>query len=97
MLRTHSAALAALRFMDFIPLADGAVYIHETSYDGNSYITIRALDSDSLSLTLDTPVIVTTVIYGDVDHDTMPSLRDALIDLYGAMEGETLPAIFEGR
>jgi hypothetical protein len=95
--RTHSAALAALRFMDFIPLADGAVHIHETSYDGKSYTTITAADSDSLSLTLDTPVIVTTVIDGDVDHDTMPSLRDALIDLYGAMEGETVPAIFGSR
>jgi len=90
----HSAALEALRFMDFTPIADGEVYIHEASYDGKSYTTITAPDSYPLGLTLDTPVIVTTVIDGDVDCDTMPSLRDALIDLYGAMEGETLPAIF---
>jgi hypothetical protein len=91
------AADFALNFMGFSPITDGAVYIHETSYDGRSYVTIAPLDRGPVVLTLDTPVIVTTVIDGDVDHDTMPTLRDALIDLYGASEGETLPAIFGGR
>jgi hypothetical protein len=91
------AADFALRFMDFSRLA-GLCYIHQTSYDGLSYLTIAPLDRHAMALTMDTPVRVVTVSANEsFGGNAFHTLRDALIDLYGASEGENLPAIFGGR
>ena len=99
----HTATIAehtadfALSFMDFTRIA-GLCYVHQTSYDGASYLTIAPLDRHAMVLTMDTPVRVVTVSDGEsLGGDDFLTLRDALIDLYGASEGETLPAIFGGR
>lgn len=88
----------ALSFMGFRHLA-GTCYARETGSDGASYLTITALSafagSRALSpLTMETPVRVVTVIDGEsLGGDDFHTLRDALIDLYGAEEGEALPAL----
>ena len=99
----HTATIAehaadfALSYMDFSRSA-GLCYIHQTSYDGASYMTISPLDRRTVVLTMETPVRVVTVSEGEcLGGDDFHTLRDALIDLYGALEGETLPAIFGGR
>jgi hypothetical protein len=91
------AADFALSYMDFSRIA-GLCYVHETSYDGASYVTIAPLDRRATVLTMETPVRVVTVSDSEsLGGDDFATLRDALIDLYGASEGETLPAIFGGR
>ena len=91
------AADFALSYMDFSRIA-GLCYVHETSPDGASYVTIAPLDGRATVLTMDTPVRVVTVSDSEsLGGDDFHTLRDALIDLYGAAEGEKLPAIFGGR
>jgi len=87
------AADFALSFMDFRCLS-GSCYVHETSYDGASYITVFPLARQCAALTMETPVRVVTVIDGEsLGGDDYATLRGALIDLYGASEGEPLPSI----
>ncbi len=91
------AADFALSYMDFSRIA-GLCYVHETSPNGESYMTIAPLDRHATSMTMNTSVRVVTVSEGEsLGGDDFHTLRDALIDLYGAAEGETLPAIFGGR
>tara|TARA_R110002126_G_scaffold287560_1_gene440449 strand:+ start:209 stop:505 length:297 start_codon:yes stop_codon:yes gene_type:complete len=91
------AADFALGFMDFSHVA-GGYYVHKTSRDGASYMVIAPRSDDALNLTLETPVRVVTVIDGEsLGSDEFTTLRGALIDLYGASEGEKLPAIFGSR
>jgi hypothetical protein len=84
----------ALDFMGFRHLA-GTCYVRETSNDGASYLTITSLDAFfRRNEMMDTPVRVVTVIDGEsLGGDDFHTLRDALIDLYGASEGETIPAM----
>ena len=90
----EAAADFALSYMDFSRIA-GLCYVHETSHDGTSYVTISPLASRASVLTMETPVRVVTVSEGEsLGGDIFHTLRDALIDLYGASEGEKLPAIF---
>jgi hypothetical protein len=92
----HTADFA-LSYMDFSRIA-GLCYVHKTSYDGASYVTIAPLDRRATSMTMNTAVRVVTVSEGEsLGNDDFHTLRDALIDLYGASEGEKLPAIFGGR
>ena len=94
---TEHAADFALSYMYFSRIA-GLSYAHETSHDGASYITIAPLDERATLLTMETPVRVVTVSEGEcLGGDDFYTLRDALIDLYGALEGEKLPAIFGAR
>jgi hypothetical protein len=90
---TEHVADFALGFMDFRCLS-GLCYVHETSYDGASYITVFPLAPQCAVLTMETPVRVVTVIDGEsLGGDDYATLRAALIDLHGASEGESLPSI----
>lgn len=90
----EAAAEFALSYMEFSRIA-GLCYVHETNYDGTSYMTVFPLDRRTVALTMETPVRVVTVSEGEsLGGDDFHTLRDALIDLYGASEGEKLPAIF---
>ena len=99
----HTATIAehaadfALSYMDFSRSA-GLCYIHQTSHDGASYMTLFPLNRRAVVLTMETPVRIVTVSDGEcLGGDDFSTLRDALIDLYGALEGEKLPAIFGVR